>query len=216
MRRAPIVLTSTVVGTAAVLTFQPRHPELASSAVASAAPNENAAPSADPSTGGSGSAGSSGSGGPSGSSDSSSSGGSALSGTHVATGEAVDTVYGAAQVRVTVTDGKITKVEAVQLQSRDPKSVSISNYAAPLLAQSALEKQSAAIDAVSGATYTSGSYAASLQSALDQLGFKAADGSTASTDVSGLQQGERGDGGTGGDDGPGDDGPGGDGPGDWN
>jgi hypothetical protein len=43
------------------------------------------------------------------------------------------------------------------------------------------------VDAVSGATYTSLSYEASLQSALDKLGFKAADGSTASTDVSQLQ-----------------------------
>jgi uncharacterized protein with FMN-binding domain len=40
----------------------------------------------------------------------------------------------------------------------------------------------AAVDAVSGATYTSLSYEASLQSALDKIGFKAPDGSVASTD----------------------------------
>jgi len=36
-----------------------------------------------------------------------------------------------------------------------------------------------AVDAVSGATFTSAGYAQSLQAALDKLGFKAADGSRA-------------------------------------
>ncbi len=94
-----------------------------------------------------------------------------------ATGDAIPTQYGNAQVRVTVKNGKITKVEALQLQGNDPKSYEISSYAEPYLRQSALTKQSAAIDVVSGATFTSASYAQSLQSALDQLGFKAADGS---------------------------------------
>jgi hypothetical protein len=56
-----------------------------------------------------------------------------------------------------------------------------------VLQQGVLSKQSAAVDTVSGATYTSLSYEGSLQSALDKLGFKAADGSTASTDMSQLQ-----------------------------
>jgi uncharacterized protein with FMN-binding domain len=99
----------------------------------------------------------------------------------------MQTRYGPAQVKVTVANGKITNIEAVQLQSGDPKSQQISGYAEPILQQSALSKQTAAVDAVSGATYTSLSYEASLQSALDKLGFKAADGSTASTDVSQLQ-----------------------------
>ena len=42
---------------------------------------------------------------------------------------------------------------------------------------------SADVDAVSGATYTSASYTQSLQSALDKLGFKAADGSVATLQV---------------------------------
>jgi uncharacterized protein with FMN-binding domain len=99
----------------------------------------------------------------------------------------MQTRYGPAQVRVTISNGKIVKIEAVQLQNADPKSQAISGYAAPILQQSALTKQTAAVDTVSGATYTSGSYEASLQSAFDKLGFKAPDGSTASTDVSQLQ-----------------------------
>jgi uncharacterized protein with FMN-binding domain len=90
-------------------------------------------------------------------------------GTSVATGKAIATPYGNAQVRVTVRAGRIVNVEALQLQGSDPKSVQISSSAEPLLRQSALAKQSAAIDAVSGATFTSASYQASLQSALDKL-----------------------------------------------
>jgi len=107
--------------------------------------------------------------------------------TVTALGDAANTRYGVAQVRVTVSGGRITKVEAVQLQNGDPKSSEISAYAEPILQQSVLSKQTAAVDTVSGATYTSLSYEASLQAALDKLGFKSADGSTASTDTSQLQ-----------------------------
>jgi uncharacterized protein with FMN-binding domain len=95
----------------------------------------------------------------------------------------VDTRYGSAQVRVTVKNGKITNVEALQLQGNDPRSLQISSSAEPILKQEALTKQSADIDAVSGASFTSGSYDQSLQSALDKLGFKAADGSVAQLQV---------------------------------
>jgi hypothetical protein len=54
-----------------------------------------------------------------------------------------------------------------------PRSVQISSSAEPILQQEALTKKSAAIDAVSGATFTSASYMQSLQSDLDKLGFKA-------------------------------------------
>jgi uncharacterized protein with FMN-binding domain len=97
------------------------------------------------------------------------------------------TRYGYAQVRATVSNGKIVKVEAVQLQNSDPKSAAISGSAEPILRQSVLARQTAAVDAVSGATYTSLSYEGSLQSALNKLSFKATDGSVASTDMSQLQ-----------------------------
>jgi uncharacterized protein with FMN-binding domain len=108
--------------------------------------------------------------------------------TRTATGDAVDTRYGAAQVRVTISGGKITGVEALQLQGNDPKSVQISSAAEPQLRASALAKQSAAIDAVSGATITSASYEASLPSALDKLGFKAADGSRGSSTIPEVEE----------------------------
>jgi uncharacterized protein with FMN-binding domain len=100
-----------------------------------------------------------------------------------ATGDAVATQYGDAQVRVTVENGKIVKLEALQLQGNDPRSVQISSSAEPILRQEVLARQSADVDAVSGATYTSASYAQSVQSALDKLGFKAPDGSVAALQV---------------------------------
>ena len=75
------------------------------------------------------------------------------------------------------------KIEALQLQGNDPHSVQISSSAEPILQQEALAQQTAAVDAVSGATFTSASYTQSLQSALDKLGFKAADGSVATLQV---------------------------------
>jgi uncharacterized protein with FMN-binding domain len=47
----------------------------------------------------------------------------------------------------------------------------ISEQAGPYLQQEALQAQNAQIDIVSGATYTSESYAQSLQSALDKAGI---------------------------------------------
>ena len=84
---------------------------------------------------------------------------------------------------MTVRNGKIVKIEALELQGNDPRSVQISSYAEPILQQEVLSKQTAAVDAVSGATFTSASYEQSLQSALDKLGFKATDGSRATLQV---------------------------------
>lgn len=83
------------------------------------------------------------------------------------TGSTVSTRYGDVAVEVTVASGKITAVEAVSLPSGG-RSGQISAYAGPVLASEALTAQSASIDIVSGATYTSQAYAQSLQSALDQ------------------------------------------------
>jgi uncharacterized protein with FMN-binding domain len=173
MRRSPIVLSATVLGTAGVLAFHPHAPAAAPAAATPAKTSTGTAGSA------SGSA-STGSGSGSGSSGSSS---SAASTTKSATGDAIATQYGDAQVRVTVKDGKVVKIEALQLQGNDPRSLEISSSAEPVLRQEALSKQSADVDAVSGATFTSASYTQSLQSALDKLGFKAPDGSRATLQV---------------------------------
>jgi uncharacterized protein with FMN-binding domain len=161
MRRSPIVLAATVAGTAGVLAFHPQAPAVqTATAPAASTPSSSA-----------------------GSGSGTGSSGNSRTGTRTASGAAVNTRYGSAQVRATVKNGKLVKIEALQLQANEPRSVQISSSAAPILQQEALTKQSANVDAVSGATYTSASYTQSLQSALDKLGFKAPDGSVATLQV---------------------------------
>jgi uncharacterized protein with FMN-binding domain len=82
-------------------------------------------------------------------------------------GPVVSTRFGPIQVEVVVGSGKITDIVALQLPT-GRRSGQISTYSAPILRQEALQAQSASIDTVSGATYTSDAYAQSLQAALDQ------------------------------------------------
>ncbi|MGW2825157.1 FMN-binding protein [Streptomyces sp. NPDC001443] len=107
-------------------------------------------------------------------------GGAAGAGSGTVTGRVAQTQYGPVQVRLTMSGGKITKAEAVQAPSGGT-STQKTELAVPKLNQEAVAAQSADIDAVSGATYTSAGYKQSLQSALDQA--KAAGGSSAGSDT---------------------------------
>jgi uncharacterized protein with FMN-binding domain len=89
--------------------------------------------------------------------------------TRTVTGPVVQTPFGSVQVRVTSHGRRITNVTAVRLPGHTSYSQFLSQGAGPKLRREALAAQSAHIDAVSGATYTSDGYARSLQSALDQL-----------------------------------------------
>ena len=84
-----------------------------------------------------------------------------------ADGAVVPTRYGDVQVQVVVQDGRLVDVVALQLTDVDGTSRRISADAAPLLRREALDTQSAQVDTVSSATYTSEAYRQSLQSALD-------------------------------------------------
>ena len=77
------------------------------------------------------------------------------------------TPYGNVQVRATVRGTKLLDVVAVHLTDANDNSRSISAAAAPVLRREALTAGSARIDTVSGASYTSAGYRASLQAALD-------------------------------------------------
>ncbi|MEA2388777.1 MAG: hypothetical protein QOG41_1550 [Thermoleophilaceae bacterium] len=137
MRRAPIVLTATAAGLAAVLGYHSH-----SAPLPSAAAQAPVASAPAPATAGA---------------------------VHQLTGSDIPNQYGDVQVRVTTSGGRITRVAAVRLPGADGRSQQISSFAGPQLAQQALTAQSANIDGVSGATYTSQGYRASLQSAIDQL-----------------------------------------------
>jgi uncharacterized protein with FMN-binding domain len=84
------------------------------------------------------------------------------------TGQDFPNQFGDTQVKVTIAGGLITDVQAVQLPFDRPRSAEISQYASPRLHDEVLQAQSAQIDSLSGATYTSDGYAQSVQSALDQ------------------------------------------------
>jgi uncharacterized protein with FMN-binding domain len=98
------------------------------------------------------------------------SGSAPQAGTETVTGPTVDTRFGPVQVQVTVSGGQITDVQAVQLPDGDRRSSFISTRVEPVLRSQVLQAQSASIDGVSGATYTSLAYARSLQAALDSIG----------------------------------------------
>ena len=90
-----------------------------------------------------------------------------VSGTY--TGNAVDVGYGIVQVKITVTNGKITDAQAVQAPNgRNDRWTQMS---VPVLRQRTLAAQSANINGVSGASYTSYGWYTSLVSALKQAGL---------------------------------------------
>ncbi|MEU8512012.1 FMN-binding protein [Kitasatospora sp. NPDC048722] len=154
MRRAVVVGSATAAGVILLLSLKPHQ-----GATSAAAPI---------SSGGSG--GADGSGGTSGTSSAPPAQASDTSGTRAITGDSVDTRYGPVQVKVTLAGKKITRIDVVKYPTESGRDRSINSYALPVLNQEAVAAQSAAIDVVSGATYTSDGYTRSLQSALDKAG----------------------------------------------
>jgi uncharacterized protein with FMN-binding domain len=82
-------------------------------------------------------------------------------------GDVIGTRFGDVQVRLIEAGGRISEVQALQMPYDRRRSLEISQFVAPILESEALQAQSAQIDTVSGATYTSEAYRESLQSALD-------------------------------------------------
>jgi uncharacterized protein with FMN-binding domain len=91
--------------------------------------------------------------------------------TRTVTGNAASTRYGPVMVQITVTNGQITAANAVEYPTAKARDIQINARAVPRLNQETLAAQSAHIDMVSGATYTSNGYITSLQSALDKAGL---------------------------------------------
>lgn len=86
-------------------------------------------------------------------------------------GNSVDTRYGPVQVQVKIRDGKIVFADAIDYPQSESRDREINGWAIPQLNQETIDAQSAQIDTVSGATYTSEGYRESLQSALDAVNF---------------------------------------------
>lgn len=166
MRRAALTTVSSVAGIVLLLSLKPHSTAPIAAATDDGQPgssgNSSAAP---PDSGTLGSSGDSSDAGGTGTGSGSTAAG-ARDGTF--TGSAISTRYGPVQVAVTLANGRITNVDVVQVPTRDRRDREINDYAVPQLTSETMDAQSTAIDAVSGATYTSQGYIRSLQSALDQ------------------------------------------------
>jgi uncharacterized protein with FMN-binding domain len=160
MRRAVLAFGSTVAGLILLLSFRSHTATPASAGVSAAGTSSKssagaagngsaAAPSASPSAAGGAT-------------------GGTTAGGKVVTGAVINGPYGPSQVAITLSGGKITKVTVLQHTDDGENSQQIDGNALPKLTAETLTAQSAKIDAVSGASYTSAGYIKSLQSALDK------------------------------------------------
>ena len=157
MRRVILAVTGTIAGLVALLSFKAHAPTV---------------PVASTSGTGGGSSTSSSS-----SSSSSSSrtipgefqsvAGTLTAGETTITGKVGNTVYGPVQIQLVVKSHKIVKVAVLEQPTNTIHDIQIGEFAFPKLIGETLTAQNAKIDAVSGASYTSAGYIASLQSAVD-------------------------------------------------
>jgi uncharacterized protein with FMN-binding domain len=83
-------------------------------------------------------------------------------------GSTENAYYGNVQVKATISGGKLTSVAFLQYPNTHATSVDINQQAMPYLQQEAIKAQSANVQIISGATYTSQAFIQSLQNALSQ------------------------------------------------
>jgi len=147
VKRAPIVIAGTVAGLIAVLEFHTTPAKVALAGGSTLPAANKSATATGPTSAGSG-------------------------GPRSATGQQVNYSWGVLAVKVRVSGRKITKVSLAYLNDGgNPRSQYIDQQSIPILEQQALQAQSANIQGVSGASYTSAGFAQSLQSALHSLGM---------------------------------------------
>ncbi len=175
MKRMPIVLAATAAGLATVLGFHTQKMSTNVLSGLSGASGAGTTPTSSPSGAGNGTsttttAGSSST--PGSISTSTSTSTTTPTGTRTALGADVQYRYGELELQVTVTGSRITNVQPAIDTAFDPRSSQVNSYAEPLLQSQTLQAQSANINGVSGATFTSQAYVQSLQAALDKLGIK--------------------------------------------
>jgi uncharacterized protein with FMN-binding domain len=168
MRRTPIVITATVAGLAGVLAFHTTPSRLNPLGITAPTPNPTTPqpdPTASTQPAGSQPAGTQ----PAGTKRA----GTKPGGTRTVDGTVVNYNYGNLSVSVTVSGSKITRVGIASLDDFGvPRSEEIDQQSIPILEQEATAAQSANIQGVSGASYTSQGFEQSLQAALRTLGVQ--------------------------------------------
>lgn len=83
-------------------------------------------------------------------------------------GSVEDAIYGDLQVQVTVSGGKLTDVTELMFPNDNHTSIAINRKALEILRQEAIERQSAEVDIVTGASDSTPAFARSLSTALQQ------------------------------------------------
>lgn len=171
MRRAPIVIAGTVAGLVAVLEFHTTPPKvtLAGGSGLQPAANSSTSATSQPASGASTPPHSAR---PGATPTSTANPAGTPATTRTATGPRVNYNFGVLSVKITVSGRKISKIGIAYLDDAgDPRSQMIDQQSIPILQQQALQAQSASIQGVSGASYTSAGFEQSLQSALHSLGM---------------------------------------------
>jgi uncharacterized protein with FMN-binding domain len=152
MGRAPLVIIATAAGLVGVLSF---HAGAPNSILATT--RQTASSRKQPQSGSAASASSSGA------------TSSILLITRSAVGAKEQYGYGVLAVRVTVRGSRIESITLAGLQTAEQYSQQLAAQVIPMLRSEVLSAQSAQINGISGASYTSQAYARSVQSALDRL-----------------------------------------------
>ena len=158
MRRVILTIVATIAGLVALLSFKSHLPTVPSAAVSTTggtgSTSGTPAPSSSPAT-------------VPGEFPMGSLAGKLPTGETAVTGHVATTVYGPVQIQLIVQNSKIVKVAVLQQPMNTANDIQIGEFAFPKLISETLTAQTAKIDAVSGASYTSAGYIQSLQSALD-------------------------------------------------
>jgi uncharacterized protein with FMN-binding domain len=150
MRRVILAVTGTIAGLVALLSFKTHAPSLSAAATSGTSGGSASAPSSVP-----------------GEFPTGSQAANLPAGETAFTGHVANTVYGPVQVQLIVRKNEIIKVAILQQPTNTIHDIQIGQFAFPELISETLKAQSAKIDAVSGASYTSAGYIQSLQNALD-------------------------------------------------
>ena len=158
MRRVILTIAGTIAGLVALLSFKSHVPTVPSASVSTTggtgSTGGTSAPSSSPAT-------------VPGEFPMGSLAGTLTSGETAISGHVANTVYGPVQIQLVMRNGKIVKVAVLRQPMNTINDIRIGDFAFPKLIGETLATQTAKIDAVSGASYTSAGYIQSLQSALD-------------------------------------------------
>ena len=162
MRRVILTIAGTIAGLVALLSFKSHVPTVPSASVSTTGGSSSTGGTSAPSSVPSSSAAT-----VPGEFPMGSLAGTLTSGETAISGHVANTVYGPVQIQLVMRNGKIVKVAVLRQPMNTINDIRIGDFAFPKLIGETLATQTAKIDAVSGASYTSAGYIQSLQSALD-------------------------------------------------